>query len=106
MQKWSIEYWATATGKQIVEKWLDKLTDEQLLSVTRELKMLQEAGNTLRLPHSKSLGNGLFELRERRFGYRIYYCFKGKQVIILLAAGDKKSQANDIKNLNERLLKI
>lgn len=106
MQKWSIEYWSTATGRHVIEKWLDKLTNEQLRSVARELKMLEEVGNQLRLPHSRSLGTGLFELRERRFGYRIYYCFKGVQVIVLLAAGDKKSQENDIKVAYERLLKI
>jgi putative addiction module killer protein len=106
MQKWSIEYWSAATGRCVIEKWLDRLTDEQLRSISRELKMLEAAGNNLRLPHSKSLGNGLFELRERRFGYRIYYCFRDNRVIILLAVGDKKSQENDIKIAHERLLKI
>lgn len=67
--------------------------------------MLGRLGNELKLPHSKSLGKGLFELRERRYGYRVYYCFYGKAIVILLAAGDKKSQNNDIKVARERLLK-
>jgi putative addiction module killer protein len=106
MGKWHIEYWDKDKSKSSIEKWADKLTDEQLEAVTKELKVLEDAGNTLRLPQSKPLGQGLFELRERRYGYRIYYTFHGKQVIILLAAGDKASQTRDIKIARERLQSI
>jgi putative addiction module killer protein len=68
--------------------------------------MLEASGNKLKLPHSKSLGKGLFELRERRYGYRIYYGFLGEFIIILLAVGDKKGQAKDISIARERLLEI
>ena len=60
------------------------------------MKLLELSGHTLHLPHSKSLGKGLFELRERRFGYRIYYKFGQDKTVILLHAGDKSRQANDI----------
>ncbi len=68
--------------------------------------MLREVGNELRLPHSRPLGDGLFELRDRRYGYRIYYGFSGKHLIILLAAGNKTSQERDMKIARERLSKI
>ncbi len=68
--------------------------------------MLEDLGNELQLPHSRSLGKGLFELRERRFGYRLYYCFKGNKLIILLVAGDKKSQDKDIKTAYKRMERI
>ncbi len=46
----------------------------------------------------KSLGSGLSELRLFfGSGYRIYYTVKKGQVVILLAGGDKSSQAKDIK---------
>lgn len=106
MGKWHIEYWDAAKERNSIEKWLDELQKEQLKSVTKELEMLELAGNSLKLPHSKALGKGLFELREQKYGYRIYYGFKGKLVIVLLAAGDKKSQGRDIKIARERLLKI
>jgi len=106
MIKWQIRYWNNDTEKKSVEKWLDELTKEQFKSVVKELKMLEFAGNALRLPHSKALGNGLFELRERRYGYRMYYAFSGKQVIILLAAGNKKTQERDIKVARKRLIQI
>jgi putative addiction module killer protein len=103
LEKWTIQYWTNISGKSPIEKWLDKLTKEQLNSVAEELSVLEELGNTLKLPHSRALGKGLFELRERQFGYRIYYCFKGNQLIILLTAGDKKSQEKDIKTAYKRL---
>jgi putative addiction module killer protein len=106
MNRWTIRYWTSATGKNPIEKWFDGLTKEQLKSVAKELEMLEEAGNALRLPHSKSLGEKLFELRERRYGYRVYYCFHGKLLIILLAAGDKTSQEKDIKMARDRLSKL
>lgn len=104
--KWKIEYWDKEKPKSSIEKWADKLTDEQLESVSKELKLLETGGNTLHFPHSKPLGASLFELRERRYGYRIYYAFHGKLVIILLAAGDKSSQTRDIKVARERLTRI
>lgn len=106
MKTWQIDYWDEGTGKKNpLEKWFDELTKEQLKSVAKEINMLEQAGNELKLPHSRALGKGLFELRERRFGYRIYYCFQGEYIIILLAAGDKKTQEKDIKVARERLLR-
>lgn len=96
---WLIEYWP---GKEI-EQWIEDLSMEHADAVAKELKLLQRSGNELRLPHSKALGQKLFELRERRYGYRIYYAFNGRQIIILLAAGNKATQRNDIKTARERV---
>jgi len=106
MRQWKIEYWNTERERNSIEKWFDKLTKEQLKSVAKEVAMLEEVGNDLKLPHCKSLGKGLFELRERRFGYRIYYGFHGTSIIVLLAAGDKKSQEKDIAVARRRLLEF
>ncbi len=106
MIKWQIEYWVGEKTKSPVEKWLLDLPNDQFKSVAKEIRILKEIGNELRLPHSKSLGEGLFELRERRYGYRIYYGFKDKKLIILVAAGDKTSQERDIKTARKRLLDI
>lgn len=43
------------------------------------------------------LGRGLYELREHAGpGYRIYFTFRSKRLILLLAGGDKSSQERDI----------
>ena len=106
MEKWEIGYWEDSSGKKVVERWLDSLTKEQLKSITKKIRFLEKVGNTLKLPHSRPLGKGLFELRELQFGLRIYYCFCGNKIIILLEAGDKKSQKNDMKIARGRLASL
>ncbi len=46
-------------------------------------------GFDLGMPVSKNLGEGLFELRDRARGLRLYYCFYEHTVAILLLGGDK-----------------
>jgi putative addiction module killer protein len=46
----------------------------------------------------KAVGEGVSELRiDYGPGYRVYYKKNGQKVIILLAGGDKSTQAKDIK---------
>jgi putative addiction module killer protein len=106
MKKWAIDYWVDESSRRSVERWLLKLTREQFKAISKELKLLEICGNDLKLPHSRSLGRGLFELREQCYGYRIYYGFCKERVIILLHAGDKSKQQNDIKIARERLAQI
>ena len=55
----------------------------------------------------ESIGSGVFELRIHFGpGYRVYLMKKGLELVILLAGGDKGSQAKDIKqaiNLSNEL---
>jgi len=102
---WQIRYWGQSNISPIT-KWFDKLSKKQFEYVKKEIALLKEIGNKLALPHSRALGKGLFELRERQFNLRIYYCFQENQIIILLVAGDKKSQSKDIKIAYERLTNL
>ncbi len=53
----------------------------------------------------KSIGDKVFELRiTKGAGYRVYYCFDGVEIIILLCGGDKSTQQRDI-NLAKKLSK-
>lgn len=46
----------------------------------------------------KPVGGGVSELRiDYGPGYRVYYKKHGRQVVILLAGGDKRTQSKDIK---------
>lgn len=52
----------------------------------------------------KSLGEGLVELRfSRGPGYRVYVAFWRNVVLLLLAGGDKSTQASDIKKARRAL---
>jgi len=73
-----------------IESWpVDVLAD-----YARLVELLIEHGPSLRLPHSRALGDGLFELRPRgRSGIgRAFYCFLVGKRVIVLHAFIKKSQ--------------
>jgi phage-related protein len=70
--------------KAEIESWPDSI----LADYTRIVELLMEFGPNLRMPHSRAMGGGLFELRPRgREGIgRVFYCFAiGHRVIILHA---------------------
>ena len=47
---------------------------------------------------SKSVGDGVFELRiDVGKGYRVYFTNNGKEIVILLVGGEKTTQDEDIK---------
>ena len=50
----------------------------------------------------KSVGGGVFELRiSFGPGLRVYYGLHGRQVVVLVGGGDKRSQARDIRRAQE-----
>lgn len=77
-----------------IEAWpVDVLAD-----YARLLELLANHGPRLRLPHSRALGSGLFELRPRgKSGIgRAFYCFLvGKRVVIVHAFVKKTAQTPD-----------
>lgn len=77
-----------------IESWpVDVVAD-----YARLVDLLVEFGPSLRLPHSRALGEGLFELRPRgRSGIgRAFYCFlMGKRVVVVHAFVKKTQQTPD-----------
>ncbi|MDX2142586.1 MAG: type II toxin-antitoxin system RelE/ParE family toxin [Rhodospirillaceae bacterium] len=75
--------------------WWTKLKDE------RARGLIFARLNRLAYGHAGDVapvGAGVSELRIHHGpGYRVYFCRRGKVVIILLCGGDKASQAKDIK---------
>ena len=79
----------------IFAKWLDSLND--IHARTRILVRIERL-STGNPGDVKPVGEGVSELRiPYGPGYRIYYKKTGQSLIILLAGGDKSSQAKDIK---------
>ncbi len=65
------------------------------------IDMLAENGNLLWMPHSRSLGEGLFELRFHCGGVakRITYCFLPSRRVVLLTVFRKQRQ-NEQREIN------
>ncbi len=94
--RYEIEYFHPRILKEI-EGWPNPIKADY----ARLIELLMDFGHDLRMPHSKAMGNGLFEIRPKgRDGIgRAFYCFvKGKRIIILHAF-IKKSQATPKKEL-------
>jgi putative addiction module killer protein len=50
----------------------------------------------------RPVGGGVSELRiDYGPGYRVYFVQRGKELVVLLAAGDKHTQARDIKTAQD-----
>jgi phage-related protein len=66
-----------------------------LADYARIVELLMEFGPNLRMPHSRAMGGGLFELRPSgREGIgRALYCYVTGQQVVILHAFVKKTQA-------------
>lgn len=76
-------------------QWIDSLHD--IRARARILVRIERltAGNP---GDVKPVGKGVLELRiDYGPGYRVYYKKHGRKVVMLLAGGDKRTQARDIK---------
>jgi phage-related protein len=88
--RYSIEYFHSRVQTEI-ESWPDGI----LADYARLIELLMEFGQNVRMPHSKAIGKGLFELRPKgREGIgRAFYCYLIGQRIIILHAFIKKTPA-------------
>jgi len=80
---------------EVYVKWLNGLRD--IRARARVLARVERlaAGNP---GDAEPVGEGVSELRINYGpGYRVYYKQQGRELVILLAGGDKSSQSRDIK---------
>ncbi len=75
--------------------WLDNLRDSRARARIQARIERLAAGNP---GEAKPIGEGVSELRiDYGPGYRVYFRKRGRELIVLLAGGDKNTQASDIK---------
>lgn len=80
---------------EVFVKWLDGLSDVHVRARILVRVERLAAGNP---GDVKPVGEGVSEMRiDYGPGYRVYYKKDGRDILILLAGGDKQGQARDIK---------
>lgn len=86
---WNIEYFNSDVEGKILS-----LPDGLLARYLKLTDMMMVHGSNLGLPHTKSLSDGLFELRlKSKEGIgRVFYCTKVGKNIVMLHSFVKKSQ--------------
>ena len=72
-----------------------------LADYARLIELLMEFGPDVRMPHSRAMGGGLFELRPRgREGIgRVLYCYASGQRVVVLHAFVKKAKSTPEREL-------
>ncbi|MBQ1713896.1 MAG: type II toxin-antitoxin system RelE/ParE family toxin [Treponema sp.] len=76
------------------KKWFKNVKDYTAkFAIGQRIERMQQ-GN---FGDSKSVGDGVFELRvDVGKGYRVYFTNDGEEIVILLVGGDKSTQDSDI----------
>lgn len=94
---WSIEYYSEAVRLEI-----EALPVGIRAAYARLTSLLEEFGLELRMPHSRAMGDGLFELRPKgREGIaRVFYCTKVGRKIIVLHSFVKKTNETPKRELD------
>jgi putative addiction module killer protein len=88
-----VEECLTSGSRSPFGEWFSSLDPQAAAMVTVAIGRLGE-GNTSNV---KPIGEGAAELRiDRGPGYRIYFGWDGKMLIVLLGGGTKRRQRNDI----------
>ncbi|WP_231584564.1 type II toxin-antitoxin system RelE/ParE family toxin [Mycobacterium haemophilum] len=93
-QLWRVEL------SEEVDQWLDSLSPKGMAQAFRALDLLAARGLALRMPHSRKLGDELWELRFRceQVNQRITYTVEPERRIITLTAF-RKQRSNERKEI-------
>ena len=80
----------TPGGNAPVDEYMVGLEGSAATKAAALVKLLQALGHELRLPHSRSLGEGLHELRDVGTGVRLFYVLLPDSHAALLDGMTKK----------------
>ena len=89
-----VEYYEKEDGTFPAEEFILSLDTKMQAKMFRELELLETFGNELREPHSKPLGDGIYEIRAKVASdiTRVLYFFVVNKKIILTNGFVKKTR--------------
>ena len=64
--KTEVVFYELPDGREPAKDFLDSLDKKLKAKMFREIDLLMENGSDLRMPHSRSEGDGIFELRAKQ----------------------------------------
>jgi putative addiction module killer protein len=96
-----IKMYKTALGKCPFDEWMNALSDKRAqVAIDLRLERVKK-GN---FGNCKSVGGTVYELKiDVGPGYRAYFGKVGLKIVLLLCAGDKRSQQRDIEKAKKYL---
>ena len=95
METLKVIVYRTEAGVDAFDEYIDSLKDRSAASKIRVRVTRAKLGN---FGNHNNIGHGVIELRiDYGPGYRVYIGLHGSELIVLLCAGDKSTQAKDIK---------
>jgi len=99
MNKWKILFYRTASGREPVKEFINKLADKNQAKILHHIDLLKQYGLSLRQPYLKRV-SGTSKLWELRPGvYRIFLSAFPQSKILLVHMIIKKSQKTPKKDL-------
>ena len=88
-----------------MDEYIAGLTGTAAIKAAALVKLLEALGHELRLPHSRSFGHGLYELRDVGTGVRLFYVLlPGNRAALLDGMTKKRDDIPDVKMTRLRAL--
>lgn len=92
-QKYSIRKLVLDNGICLFDRWFASLGEDDQVMIDDRLARVRQGS----YGEINSVGGGVWELKFRKGrAIRVYYGIMGRQVVLLIAGGDKRTQKRDI----------
>jgi putative addiction module killer protein len=93
-----IEAYINKQEENLFYNWLSQREKKDQLRILKRIEKIQEG----HLGDFKNLKQNLYELRFHfNSGFRVYFTMKNNKIVILLCAGNKKTQSKNIQQARE-----
>ena len=102
----NVDYYHKKNGECPVEEYLNSLSPKLRAKTLRSIMLLEEFGCELRMPYSRLIGEGIFELRSIVGSNvtRVLYFFIENNTAILTHGFNKKTQKAPTKEVKKAIL--